>query len=451
MNPLHHRDEATMTDTTAGLDAGALAALAAERLDDSHKGIPLGVVTTLAEIGRHEWNVATGDLALPVTTLYADALASNIATMATYCERNGVSFAPHGKTTMAPQLFERQLRAGAWGLTCATPTQAAVLRRFGAKRLIVANQITERSAWRWLVPELAADPDLEVLSLVDSVPMVELVDHWLAPLSPTRSVDLLLEVGMPGGRGGVRSSAEAREVASAVAESRHLRLVGVEGYEGLAASEASEEELRAVDDYLGSLRQIVVELATSGLLEPRDGAEEIVVTAGGSAYFDRVVEGLAAWDDVALPVRVVLRSGCYISQDAGRYATVSPLAGRAGSDETLRLENALTAWAAVLSRPEPDLVVLGAGKRDLAHDLTPPTARTLYPHAGGSVDLRGRTETSRLMDQHTFLRVDPSLAIAAGDIVALDCSHPCTAFDKTTVVPIIDRDNTVVDAVRTYF
>jgi D-serine dehydratase len=436
-----------MTDTTSGLDPGALAGLAAETLDDSHKGIPLGAVTTLGEIGRHGWNVSAGDLALPVTTLYGDAIASNLVTMARYCERNGVSFAPHGKTTMAPQLFDRQLRAGAWALTCATPTQMAVMRRFGAKRIIVANQITEWSAWRWLVAELAADPDLQVLSLVDSVAFAELLDDWLDALSPTRKVALLLEVGMPGGRGGARSSEEAQAVAAAVAGSRHLQLVGVEGYEGLAASGASEDELHAVDHFVARLRQTAVELATSRLLD----AEEIIVTAGGSAYFDRVVSGLTDWGEIGRPVRVVLRSGCYLSQDAGRYATLSPLAGRASSTETLRLENALTAWAAVLTRPEPDLVVLGAGKRDLAHDLTAPTARTLYPAAGGSVDLIGCTETFKLMDQHMFLRVDPSLAIAAGDIVALDCSHPCTAFDKTTVVPIIDRDNTVVDAIRTFF
>jgi D-serine dehydratase len=436
-----------MTETTSGLDAGALSGLAEERLDDSHKGIPLGTVTTLGDIGRQGWKVSAGDLSLPVTTLYADALTSNLATMARYCERNGVSFAPHGKTTMAPQLFDRQLRAGAWALTCATPTQAAVMRRFGAQRIIVANQVTERSAWRWLAAELAADPELEVLSLVDSVAMVELVDGWLDSLSPTRTMDLLLEVGVPGGRGGVRSPAEARAVAAAVAESRHLRLVGVEGYEGLAASGASDDELQAVDAFIAQVRQTTVELASSGLLD----AEEIVVTAGGSAYFDRVVSGLTGWGDIRHPVRVVLRSGCYLSQDAGQYETLSPLAGRAAPTETLRLQNALTAWAAVLTRPEPDLVILGAGKRDLAHDLTLPTARTLYPTAGGSTDLRGRTETFKLMDQHLFLRLDASLSIAPGDIVALDCSHPCTAFDKTTLVPIIDRDNTVVDAVRTFF
>lgn len=439
-----------MTTTSSGppgLDARALAGLAAERLDDSHKGIPLGAVTTLGEIGQRGWSVSRGDLALPVTTLYADALAANLATMATYCERNGVSFAPHGKTTMAPQLFDRQLRSGAWALSCATPTQAAVMRRFGARRIIVANQITERSAWRWLLGELDADREFEVLSLVDSVALVELVDGWVDALSPTRVVDVLLEVGVPGGRGGVRSVAEAHAVAVAVAESRHLRLVGVEGYEGLAASGASEDDLRAVDAFLGRVRQTAVELAAGGLLD----AEEIVVTAGGSAYFDRVVSELTDWSGIGCPVRVVLRSGCYLSQDAGRYATVSPLAGRASSTETLRLANALTSWAAVLTRPEPDLVVLGTGKRDLAHDLTAPTARTLYPTSGGSVELRGRTETLKLMDQHTMLRVDASLTIAPGDIVALDCSHPCTAFDKVTVVPVIDRDNTVVDAVRTFF
>ncbi len=41
--------------------------------------------------------------------------------------------------------------------------------------------------------------------------------------------------------------------------------------------------------------------------------------------------------------------------------------------------------------------------------------------------------------------------IQPGDIVALDCSHPCTAFDKIPFVPVIDDDNNVIDGNITFF
>jgi D-serine dehydratase len=53
----------------------------------------------------------------------------------------GIDLAPHGKTTMSPQLFQRQLDAGAWGLTFATVTQLAVGVAAGARRTLIANQV----------------------------------------------------------------------------------------------------------------------------------------------------------------------------------------------------------------------------------------------------------------------------------------------------------------------
>ncbi len=68
----------------------------------------------------------------------------------------------------------------------------------------------------------------------------------------------------------------------------------------------------------------------------------------------------------------MLRSGCYLTQDLGKYQRVSPLGGRRDPSESLRLENALEGWATVLSRPEPELAILGRGKRDLPYDADLP-------------------------------------------------------------------------------
>jgi len=436
-----------MLTPSSRLSSRELQRLVSAALDDTVKGVPLGVVTSLDRVAEHGWNVAAGDLPLPVTTLYADAVESNVQTMARYCERVGASFAPHGKTTMSPQLFDRQLAAGAWGLTCATPTQAAVMRRFGAQRILMANPLVEASGWRWVVAEVRRDPGFEFLSLVDSVEGVRRVDALLRAYPPTSPLPVLLEVGVDQGRSGVRTIEDGVAVADAVAASEHLRLVGVEAYEGLVATDATERDFDNLNAFFTRMRQTLVRVAAAGLLH----TDEVIVTVGGSDFFDQVVAHLSAWEELDQPVRLVLRSGCYISHDNGKYHRLSPLDGRAPANESLRLENALTAWAAVLSTPEAGLAILGAGKRDLAHDLSLPAPRTLHRSDGSTVDLRGRAEVFRLMDQHAFLRFDPGVEIATGDIVALDSDHPCSAFDKSPFMPLIDRDNNVVDAIRTFF
>ena len=40
------------------------------------------------------------------------AIENNVGVLARWCEERGISLAPHGKTTMMPGLFRRQLDAG---------------------------------------------------------------------------------------------------------------------------------------------------------------------------------------------------------------------------------------------------------------------------------------------------------------------------------------------------
>jgi D-serine dehydratase len=422
--------------------------LGATVVDHRTKGIPLGERLLLREVGKQGWNVARGDLALPVTTLSQSALGNNLDTMRQYCERHGVLLAPHGKTTMSPQLFQRQLAAGAWGMTAATPTQAAVMRHFGVSRVIVANEVVEPTALRWIAREMDADPLFEVLTLVDDPSSVAAADQTLAGSAPTRPLPVLLEVGIPGGRAGVRTLDQAMAVARAVASARHLALAGVEIYEGLITNGTAAEDLAKIDRVLDDVRIMVDRVAAEGLFA--DG--QIIVTAGGSAYFDRVIAVLNGSYGLGVPVRLVLRSGCYLTHDLGKYNRVSPLDGRRSEDESLQLVNALQGWARVLSRPDPELAILGTGKRDLPYDLELPSPLTAYDvTTQAATDLREVASIHKMMDQHAFMTISQHVPLHPGDIIALGMSHPCTAFDKARLIPIIDDDNTVIDAVLTFF
>jgi D-serine dehydratase len=333
-----------------------------------------------------------------------------------WCAERGLSLAPHGKTTMAPQLIRRQLEAGAWGMTAATVQQLAVMHAAGARRVILANELVDPGEIAWLERERAADPGLEVLSLVDSVESVAALDARLqAPLR------VLIELG--GTRAGCRTDEEARAVADAVAAAPRLVLAGVEGFEGTLGADREPATIAAVDAFLDRMRRLVEALDAHGAFA---GVEEIVATAGGSALFDRVAERLR----FDRPVRVVLRSGCYLTHDDGIYARSSPLP---------QLRPALELWARVLSCPEPGLAIAGFGKRDAPYDLGLPVVR-------GAPSVR----VEALNDQHAFLR-DPGGALRVGDVVVCGISHPCTAFDKWSLIPVVDDDDVVIEAVRTLF
>ncbi|MFF2043655.1 alanine racemase [Kitasatospora sp. NPDC058170] len=423
--------------TGPGIDAGKVAALADEELDWRFKALPpeawgLSVRDYLAT------RPGLADLGTPLLTLDAAALDHNVRTMAAWCADAGVALAPHGKTTMAPALWQAQLDAGSHGITLANLPQVRVARAFGVQRILLANTLLDPAGLAWLAGELDGDPDFSFVSWADSTESVRLMDEALRAAGAGRPVEVLVELGGPGGRTGTRSVEEAVEVAAAVLRAPTLRLAGVGGYEGALAHDASAEGLATVRGYLRTL--VALHTRLSGA--QTDG--EPVVTAGGSAYFDLVVEELASLTDA----RVVLRSGAYIAHDDGFYRGISPLVRGAGERP---FRSALHGWARVVSRPEPQLALLDAGKRDLPFDEGLPEPQLVR----GGAALTGTTaHVSALNDQHAFLRDAGDLA-PVGAVLRLGISHPCTAFDKWTMLPVLDDANAaepqVTGLVRTYF
>lgn len=409
-----------------------------ERVDHRFKGLPPDAEgMTVRELAAERRSLFDGGFTTPLLTLLGPALDHNVATLGGYADRHGLAFAPHGKTSMAPQLFARQLAAGAWGITAAVPSQVRVYRAFGVRRIFLANELVDPAALRWLSGALAADPGFEFIAYVDSVRGVELMDAHL-----TSDVDVVVELGAPGGRTGVRDRAAAAEVADAVAASRRLRLVGVAGYEGALPSEAPDEVVAWMERLVGLAR----EFDAAGRFA---AAGRIVISAGGSAWFDAVADVLGPAGGFSLPTLKLLRSGSYVTHDDIHYDEVTPFRERAAREGSL--EPALRLWAQVLSCPEPGLALLNAGKRDVPYDLDLPRPAVVRETATGTVRPAGDLTVTRLADQHAFVRVGPDARLEVGDWVGLGLSHPCTAFDKWQVVPLVSADGTVTDYVRTFF
>lgn len=431
------------------MDSIRLLRLGDRLLDASTKALPLsrGDTVRASEIGERGWNVRDGDMDFPVLVLKQKELAHNIDVMADYCRQHRVSLAPHGKTTMAPQLFERQIAAGAWGITAATISHCRTYRAFGVERILLANVLVDSSGVRWLVDELASDNNFEFLCYVDSTRGIEMIEQALRHRSDGPCVPVLVELGYGGGRTGCRSHEEAVEVARRASASPWLELVGVAGFEGLMPAASSDEVLSNAERYLGTLQRLVSELQASGIFS---ADRDVIVSAGGSAYFDLVVATLGP-DAFSFPVHTILRSGCYVTHDAEMYELTSPLAARAASPGQ-RLLPALELWATVWSRPEPGLAIVGLGKRDTPYDYRLPLPQTVWERDKGQHrDVRRVYEITALNDQHAFMRIPTADPLRVGDQVVLGISHPCGAFDKWSFIPLVDEEYTVVDGVSTLF
>jgi len=409
-------------------------------------GVLTGPTTAAALSGT---GLRLSDLGTPMMTLDRAAVEHNVAAMAAWCADRGLSLAPHGKTTMAPALWLAQLDAGARAITVANAFQLQAGYAFGVRSMVVANEIVGAAELRWLAATQDADPDLEVLLWVDSVAAVDRIDAVLSDRRPARPLTVCVEVGSPSGRTGSRAPAEVRGIAERVTASPCCVLAGVSGYEGaVPGAGADAAGLAAVEAFLHDLAR-----AYAALVD-RFETPVVTVTAGGSAHFDQVAAALAplAGERDGHTVEVLLRSGAYVVHDDVHYATVTPSVRGGGPD----LQPAIHVWASVLSRPEPELVLLDAGKRDLPFDLGLPVLLSAVRRGPVAEPVRlGPTQVQRLNDQHAFVRVPAECELAVGDVVRLGLSHPCTAFDKWRTIAVVDAaadlDPAVVDAMTTFF
>jgi D-serine dehydratase len=376
----------------------------------------------------------------------------------------GVSLVPHGKTTMSPELFHLQLDEGAWGITFATVGQLAAGVAAGVRRAVLANQVLLPHDLSWLNQLHTLHPGLQAPFLLDSVAQLNTIENWMAQArthaTPPNPFQVLIELGLPAGRTGCRTLAQALDLAHAAHASTAVRLVGIECYEGLWAKGDATADSQLVSTLMQQVHNLAHTCDRAGLF---NDTPEVLISAGGSAVFDLV----ASWLTPVLsrPVRGLLRSGCYITHDDGFYKRLGHLVDERLATHGLKdqawpcgggLQAALEVWCTVQSRPEPHLAILNAGKRDLSFDMGLPTPLRWSPAGSTTVhDAPAGWRITQLNDQHAYLDMgdhDHSTpALQVGDRVALGISHPCTTFDKWRWMPLVADDGQIVGAITTRF
>ncbi|MFZ4962994.1 amino acid deaminase [Pseudomonas sp. Mn2068] len=382
------------------------------------------------------------DVSLPALVLHREALEHNIRWMQDFVSRSGAELAPHGKTSMVPALFQRQLAQGAWGLTLATAVQTRAAYAAGVRRVLMANQLVG-TANMALIAELLADPQFEFHCMVDHPDNVAALGEFFAGRG--LRLNVMIEYGVVGGRCGCRSEQEVLDLAKAIKAQPALALTGIEGYEGVIHGDEAVSGIRA---FAGSLVRLAVHLQNSGSFD----IGKPIITASGSAWYDLIAEEFETQDADGCFLSV-LRPGSYVAHDHGIYKEAQCCVLHRRGDLGEGLRPALEVWAHVQSMPEPGFAVIALGKRDVAFDAGLPVPLLRYkagvvPAAGEDVSA---CKVTAVMDQHAFMTVAPGCELRVGDIVSFGTSHPCLTFDKWRVGCIVDEQLSVIETFDTCF
>ncbi|KHJ51898.1 amino acid deaminase [Vreelandella venusta] len=386
-------------------------------------------------------NLLSG-VSLPAAVVHESPLTHNLAWMQRFAEAHGAHLAPHGKTTMTPALFHRQIAAGAWGITLATAPQCRAAFAHGIKRLLMANQLVGQA--NMAIVATLLEEGAEFFCVVDHPENVRQLGQFFASRGLTLSV--LIEVGVEGGRCGCRHQAQIIALANAIADEPALALVGLEGYEGVVHGDDPESGIRRYAEYLV---QVAVELERAGLFSVADP----IVTASGSAWYDLIAEAFHSAPLQQGRFTPVLRPGCYVVHDHGLYHEAQAAVMARRPDLKQGLEPALEVFAQVQSLPEPGLAIIALGKRDIGHDQLPLALRRYRESGtqGQQLSVAG-WEVTKIMDQHTFVRLpEEAQDVAVGDIVSFGASHPCLTFDKWRQLLLVDEQLTVRETMNTCF
>lgn len=391
-------------------------------------------------------NLVAQDVSLPAAVVYQSRINNNLAWMQQYADKTQMKLAPHGKTTMAPGLFQQQIAAGAWAITLASAPQVEVAYHHGIKRVILANQLVGNRNMQ-TIAELLQDPDFDFYCLTDSAEHAKLLAQYFG--NANTPLKVLLEIGVSGGRCGCRTPEQIQQTLAVIANSNELQLAGVEFYEGVIHG---DNEVELINQFIQQMIGQTTQLLQQGAFD----TEQVVLTGAGSAWYDLVAEN---FQQAQLPSQVipVIRPGCYLIHDTGIYQT-SQQAVKARSliacDIAGDLSSALEVWAYVQSIPEPGHAIIGMGKRDTAFDSGLPSPEILFKINQTPADeiiLDEKWQLTDIMDQHAYLAFPNGAALSVGDVIAFSTSHPCLTFDKWKQLAVIDDDYNVIDMLKTYF
>ena len=336
-------------------------------------------------IGMHKTELDTPALLIDLAKMEA-----NIETMANYFSTVNADLRPHVKTHKTPIIAHKQIAAGAIGVTCAKLGEAEAVIHAGIRDVLIANQIVGAQKIARLI-NLAKHS--EIMVAVDNPQNIQAISEAAAAKGAT--IRMLIEVNIGMDRCGVESGKPTLELAEQIRRSPNLVFEGLMGYEGHTVAKPNRAERDT------AAREAMQRLLDAKYYLEKQGIEVPIMSGGGTGTFN--ITG-------SIPEMTEVQAGSYVLMDS-TYRNVEGI----GEE----FDCALSVLATVVSRPNPDRIIVDTGLKVLAKEFGIP-----QPVGVTGVEMTG------LSEEHGKMQVsDENVALKPGDKLEILPTHCCTTVN----------------------
>ena len=364
---------------------------------------------------RTEKDVTKSDLVTPCLLLDLDAFESNISKMAAHCKAANINLRPHGKSHKCVEIAQRQLKAGAIGLSVATIREAEAMAAAGIKGMLITSELVGRPKIERLIRVLRKAPD--TMAVVDNLTHAQELND--AAAAAKLKLNVLIDVDPGGKRTGVASGAPTIALAEKLMKLPSLKLHGFHCYSGSSAHIAGFEARRQ-----HSMNAMTPALETFAQLKQRGLPMDIL--SGGSTGTYNI--------DPSFNGMTELQCGSYVFMDV-EYINIG---GQRDANLYDDFKSSLTVMATVISRNHADRATTDAGIKSFATD------RKFGPNFKDFTGARVFISS----DEHGTVMLDnPSREVKLGDrleFIIPHCDPNVNLYDRMYCV----RGEKVVDAWR---
>ena len=341
------------------------------------------------------------EISTPALIVDFKILQKNIHYMANFAAECGIKLRPHVKTHKCPLIAQMQMEAGAEGICVAKVSEAEVFAASGIKDILIANEIISPEKIQRV---LNLNRYSKTMVVVDSKKNIE--DLNRAAEKKNQILDLLIDINVGLNRTGVPPGPPALELAQLIAQSPHLKLCGLQAYEGhltyIKDFAQKEERTKACMESVVQTKELI----------ESEGIVCEAITAGGSGTF--MITG-------KYPSITEIQPGTYVFNDHHINSFVPELV------------IALTVLTTVNNLPDKGIVTLDMGSKSMSSDMGMP----LFKGYGKSMKVMALTE------EHCQCTYGPNYRFTLGEKIEAIPAHVCTTVNLYDYFYVIDEETLI--------
>ena len=344
------------------------------------------------------------NLDTPCLILQQDLLIKNLSLFQEFANANNKKLRPHIKAHKSIELAKIQIEKGAIGICCSKLSEAETMVQGGIKDILITSPIVGAIKLDRLA-KLSQQATISVVT--DSKPQIRLMSEQAKKYQTHINVFVEIDIGQ--GRCGVQPGIGAFEIAQEIIKYPNLSFSGLQAYHGkLQGIKSFKERVHAID--------AAMEKLSTSLHYFKNGQISVkTVTGGGTGSFPI---------DLKRPFLSELQPGSYVTMDCNYSQNEWDDAGN------LELvSQPLSVLSTVISKPQPNKVILDAGWKSISNDAGMPKPK----YGSDSFDFAG--------DEHGVMTSSNEyIDLEIGDQVELIPSHCDTTINLYDYFYLVNSD-----------